>query len=360
MIKEFRRNVGDGTEDDLETLDDLDLKNTKTLLIVNDHTRSTPTAKVISKIAEKIDFRNILVLFATGIHRSPTEDEANRILSANLKWMAHDSKNSRFVKYGETSYSTPVEINHAVEKFPQVVVIGSVEPHYFAGYTGGRKSLLPGVASYKAIKNNHRMAMDENARALKLSGNPVAEDMQEFAEIVTSKIDIISVQLVHSCGRIIGCAFGDIFESFEKMIPLAEEIYTVDIPKKFSCCVAKVEPPYSRNFYQATKALESAIMFTKEGGKILLVADCSEGLGEGRFTEILIGKEFEDYEVGDHKAYRIKRIMEKYEIYVNSSLPKKLLEKMGFRVAEERKFLEKCDDVCIIHDAVNLFPKTLP
>ncbi|MCJ2562544.1 MAG: lactate racemase domain-containing protein, partial [Candidatus Thermoplasmatota archaeon] len=154
------------------------------LVVVNDATRQTPTAKALEGLSEILRHKKPEFLIATGSHRAPTEDEMGSIFGKfhheyKDRIGYHDSRNSEMVELGVTSRGTPVRVNKKVLEFDKIVLINSVEPHYFAGYTGGRKSILPGVSSYETIEANHKFALEPAARTTSLEGNPVHEDMAE-------------------------------------------------------------------------------------------------------------------------------------------------------------------------------------
>lgn len=154
------------------------------LVIVNDATRPTPTSKVLEGIRDMlVAHRDVKFIIATGAHRAPTEEEYRFIFGGLYDEFkdsiyAHDARRDEDMVYlGRSKNGTEMYLNKMVPEAGNVLVIGSVEPHYFAGYTGGRKSFLPGVASYKTIEMNHKLAMKDGANSLALDGNPVNEDM---------------------------------------------------------------------------------------------------------------------------------------------------------------------------------------
>jgi nickel-dependent lactate racemase len=201
--------VGDERETLLRALDkpiasksfDEFLKDAKDILfIVNDGTRPTPTAKVLDIIYDKIRNRNVKFIVATGCHRAPTEEEYQEIFGSHLdefrdRIHSHDSKNDEMVKLGVSKNGTVIEVNKLGGEAHKIAMIGSVEPHYFAGYTGGRKAFLPGIASYKTIEQNHKLALKMSAQAMALDGNPVHEDMEDAIKTVKGK-EIFAIMTV--------------------------------------------------------------------------------------------------------------------------------------------------------------------
>jgi nickel-dependent lactate racemase len=160
------------------------------LIIVNDATRPTPTAKVLEIIHDQIIDVNASFIIATGNHRGPTEEEFEFIFGDLYETYrdrihVHDaSKEDDMVFLGTCISGTEMHINRLGVEAHKLVVISSVEPHYFAGYTGGRKSFLPGIASYRTIEQNHKNAILPEARLLGLKGNPVHEDMIDALNVI--------------------------------------------------------------------------------------------------------------------------------------------------------------------------------
>ena len=154
------------------------------LVVVNDATRPTPTARIIQELYPVLSKHpRLTFIVATGAHRAPTEEEYDMMFGKyhgefKDRIIAHDARKEEDMVYlGTSSSGTEMYINKLVTETDNVLVIGSVEPHYFAGYTGGRKSLLPGLASHKTIEMNHKHALSNRARTLALDGNAVHEDM---------------------------------------------------------------------------------------------------------------------------------------------------------------------------------------
>ncbi len=167
------------------------------LIIVNDGSRNTPTQIVISAIYNYIKDKNFKFIVALGTHREPTQVELDRIFGKFYdefkdRIFCHDSQNDEMTNLGITSRGTPISINSEVIKADGVIVISSVEPHYFAGFTGGRKSFLPGVAAFQSIEKNHKLALMDEAKILELEGNPVHEDMMEATKWLPPKHSVFS------------------------------------------------------------------------------------------------------------------------------------------------------------------------
>ena len=186
----------------MEPLDQFVQKSDRLLVLVNDATRPTPTAKVLEEMYDLLKSHNdVRFLVATGAHRGPTEDEFRYIFGKAYnefkdQIFVHDARKDEDMEYlGVSSNGTEMYLNKMVNEAGNIIVIGSVEPHYFAGYTGGRKAFLPGVASYKTIEMNHKHALSDAAKALALKGNPVAEDMNDAMQVLKD-LNVFSIQTI--------------------------------------------------------------------------------------------------------------------------------------------------------------------
>jgi nickel-dependent lactate racemase len=170
------------------------------LVVINDYTRPTPTATVLRTLG--LEGKEVTTIVASGAHRAPSQSELVQLLGGPVppyggKVIVHDSRdNSQLRSLGRTSRGTELQFNKHVFDAEGIIVVGSVEPHYFAGFTGGRKFLLPALAGYKSIEMNHSLALDESSSILKLEGNPVHEDFMEALEIFDRYEEIFSIQLV--------------------------------------------------------------------------------------------------------------------------------------------------------------------
>lgn len=264
----------------------------KILIIVNDGTRPTPTEKVLDLLYNTIKDKDIFFLIATGTHRKCTKKELKTIFGKYYtqfieKIFIHDAVEDTMIKAGVTELGTEVWYNKIIYDYEYIITISSVEPHYFAGFTGGRKSFLPGVSSFKTTEMNHKLALDSNAEVLKLKGNPVHEDMDHALQFL-NKHKIFSIQTVlNKEDKIYFTAAGDIRESFAKAAKKTLDVYSVSIKKKADIVIAAVTPPMDINLYQSHKAMQHAVLALKPNGIIILVSSCKEGMGNNIFARLL-------------------------------------------------------------------------
>jgi len=297
----------------------------KIVVIVNDGTRPTPTAKVLKQIYPKISEKNKIFIIATGCHREGTLDEYEMIfgkeiyaeLNAKGEVHDHDSKHDEMVFLGESKNGTQMYLNKAVAEAKKVIVIGSVEPHYFAGYTGGRKAFLPGVAKYETIEQNHKLALSADAQALRLEGNPVHEDMIDAMKVL-AHIDVFSIQTVlDSEHGVYYASAGHLNDSFYDCVKKADEVFCVNIPRKADIVISVAPYPMDVDLYQAQKALDNGKLALAKDGILIMVAKCRTGIGPKPFFNLMasaptpqevLEKISNEFHLGYHKAAKMAEI----------------------------------------------------
>ena len=309
------------------------------LVIVNDGTRPTPTRFILDAIGKDLEEANASFLVATGSHRGPTEKEYSFIFgswyeSFKDRVYVHDGHAMDQVDYyGRTSRGTELYLNKLVAQSDKVIVIGSVEPHYFAGYTGGRKAFLPGVAAYCSIEQNHKLALSPEACLLALDGNPVHEDLMEAAALVKAPVYSIMTVLDRNHEIDSVCA-GDLRKSFEEAVKAAEAIFTVPLEEKADIVVTVAPYPMDVDLYQSQKAMESAKLALKDGGTMILVAACREGIGGEAFARLLssastldeVMKKIEEgYKLGYHKAAKMVEAFRRTTVQAYTELDERIL-----------------------------------
>ncbi len=305
------------------------------LVIVNDATRPTPSGKIIGVLEPYLKDRNVKYLVATGMHRAPTDEEYRFIfgdLYESIKGcvFAHDAKNSPMVTLGTSKNGTVLKMNRMVADADRIIVISSVEPHYFAGYTGGRKSFLPGVSAYETIEQNHKHALSMSAQSLKLEGNPVNEDMEDAMYALNDK-HIFSIMVVLNMHHgTCACHAGNLRESFRKATKKADDVFVIDLHKKADIVVAVTAFPYDIDLYQSQKALDNAKYAVRDGGIIILLSACRDGVGPPNFLNLLgsastpreaLEKIAQGYKLGYHKAAKMAEIGLRCRMMAVTKLP---------------------------------------
>ncbi|HIH00859.1 TPA: nickel-dependent lactate racemase [Thermoplasmata archaeon] len=350
----------------------------KVLVIVNDATRPTPTAKVLDIIEETLNHFNAEYVVATGMHRAPTEEEyrfifGDRYGSIKERVHSHDSRTSETVRLGTTSRGTEVRFNRMVLDADRVVVIGSVEPHYFAGYTGGRKAFLPGISAFETIEQNHKLALTLEAQALRLGSNPVHEDMVEAMAFLKDKRVFSIMAVLDKEHKVCSAYAGDIDASFQAAVKKADEVFVVRM-RKADIAVAVTSFPHDIDLYQSQKALDNAKLAVRDGGVIILVSACRTGVGADTFLKLLgsaatpreaLEKISKEFKLGYHKAAKMAEIGLKIRMFAVTKLDPEIARRAhmtpmpSLQVAVDKALKELGPEakVTFIMDAVITVPK---
>ncbi len=287
------------------------------LIIVNDHDRSTPTAKIVNLLRSAgILIKPSNFIIATGTHKFPNNIDLVRFTGAKIddQVLIHDCDDEEELIYlGETKNGTEIVVNSVLMEYDDIITINSVEPHYFAGFTGGIKSLIPGLASRKTIEKNHSLAIKPESCILKTDSNPLHEDLWEGGKLLKSLQKIKSIQIVNHNEQIFYMSVGTLQKAFNQCKNQSFKIYGTPLNKKFDHIISFVANPLNKTLYQAQKAMENTKNILKDNGTFTLIARCDRGIGNPLFFQrmknlqtpenIVSSLTFEKYKFGDHKAY---------------------------------------------------------
>ena len=266
-----------------EVLEELPHK--RTVIISEDQTRPTPVHQILMPLLAELNGMGIAdsdidVIIGRGTHREATVEEIQGKLGKKavdrLRVSVHDPDAPDVVLVGTTTRGTEVWLNRLVAEAALIIAIGTSNPHYFAGYGGGAKLILPGVAARETVKQNHVWARDENAVAGLMEGNPIWEDMLEAARLagLTFKFDTV-LNTKKEIFRLFG---GEVKAQQKAAVEALKEIYGVAVPALADVTITSGYP-LETNLIQSGKAILSADAVTKPGGTIVLVSACSDGPG---------------------------------------------------------------------------------
>ena len=315
-------------------------------IVTSDITRPMPTWRVMPALLQElhsagISSEDITLVFALGSHRRQTEEEM-RHLAGEEAWReirCVDSDPAGCVRVGVTSRGTPVDIDRRVAEADRRICLGNIEYHYFAGYSGGAKAIMPGVSTRDAIQANHSRMVEADACAGKLEGNPVREDIEEAAAMVG--VDFILNVVLDARKEIIRAVAGNVREAHRAGCAFLDQLYCKEIPERVDIViVSQGGAPKDLNLYQTQKALDNARHAVKDGGVVILVGSCKEGLGEKVFEEwmtsaptprSLIERIRREFRLGGHKAAAIAMVLERAEIYLVSDLEDDLVRRLFMR-----------------------------
>ena len=313
-------------------------------IVISDLTRPCPSMQLLPPVlqelrAAEVAEDRILILLALGLHRPMTEDEIIAAVGEDVystyPVVNHDPGDT--LQLGTTKRGTPVEISRPLVQADVRICLGNVEFHYFAGYSGGAKAVLPGCASAAAIAANHAWMVRREACGGRLDGNPVRDDLEEAVDMLG--VDFILNVVVDAEHCITGAAAGDVTRAHRMLCDqvAARGLIPLDTPADIVVASAGGFPK-DINLYQAHKALENASLFLRDGGILILAAACSEGVGQDVFAdwmmqgwtpEDLAGRIQRGFVLGGHKASAIGSILTRKTIFLVSAFPDAVVRQMG-------------------------------
>src|SRR5215213_7056351 len=339
--------VGAAIDDPLDSqpLEDILSPGESVLVVVSDATRATGSAQVVNLLVRRLIALGVApydlrIIFSTGLHRAVTREEKAELLSPfivqRVRTLAHDaSDESSHVSLGETERGTPIELDRALFEHSHVILTGAVGFHYFAGFTGGRKSICPGLASKRTIEATHLHAMDFETGGRRagvgtgrLDGNAVHEECERIAAEVAPSFLINTV--TDARGRVVRVYAGDWRAAHRHACAEYADSHAVKIDGKRALVVVSAGgAPHDLNLIQAHKALEMASHACVEGGRIVLVAECADGLGRADFAKwfdaedsrALEARLRDAYEVNGQTAWSLLTKAERFRVQLVSALP---------------------------------------
>src|SRR5215204_909733 len=326
------------------TLEEIVSPGSTVLFVVPDATRQTACGQVINLLVRRLIANGtapheISAIFSTGIHRTVTDEEKRAILTPfiaqRIKTLDHDPRDlMQIMRVGETSTGTPVELNRALSRFDHIVLIGGITFHYFAGFTGGRKLICPGLASSRTISATHKLAFDCERKTRRdgvgtalLDGNAVHEAFVEAASVIKPVFCIST--FVNNAGELTDLVSGDLIGSHRKACDVFSAENSLEISEKRGVVVASCGGlPYDINLIQAHKALDAASRVCLDGGTIILLAECSDGLGRADFLKWFDAKNSskladilcDAYQVNGQIALNVTGITERFQVRIVTEL----------------------------------------
>jgi nickel-dependent lactate racemase len=323
------------------------------VIVVPDKTRNCGASLFLPILLQRlsnlgVSDNGIKIILATGTHVGHTAEQRVKIVGADLAHRVtivdhncHDD--AALVYLDETKYGTPVAINRLVVDADRVLVVGTAAHHYFAGFGGGPKMINPGCAGYETISKNHARTIDERTgrlhsgcRAGEMETNPVQMDIADSLRFI--RADFLFETVLSDSGNIVAAFAGDLIAAHRHACQLIDKHFKVPISEKADLVVVSCGGyPKDINFIQAHKSLHNAFYAVKDGGVILALAECREGIGSQTFLEWFeyeSDNEFRDnlrrkYKVNGTTALALKmKTRSTYIIFV-SSLPPDLVRKLG-------------------------------
>jgi nickel-dependent lactate racemase len=347
-------------------------------IAINDKTRPVPYSRLIPPLINElinsgIHQKNIYFYIANGTH-VPDYDYGylnlkNDILNS-FTFIQHNCQDD-LVHLGTTSFGTPIQINRSYYQCDIKISVGNIEPHHFAGYSGGVKTVSIGLAGKETINHNHALLMDANSVACKYQKNKVRMDIEEIG-------DMIGVDLALNCIQtkdleILHVFFDQPGKVMQLAIPIIDSLFSVSTDKKYDIVVASAGGyPKDINFYQSQKATSNAGKILNNNGTMLLIAECREGPGSDAYyqyvnkfshpSEVISDFENKNFVIGQHKAYLMAKLQSRYKIFLYSSMANEIVKKLMMEpVVDLQKFFnyissENTHTIALMPNAVTTIP----
>ncbi len=308
----------------------------KVVIMCSDITRPVPSYKILPALLNEcnaggIQDKDITIMFGMGIHRKHTKEEQKHLVGEEVfnRVNCHDSTEDEYVLVGTSSQGTPYWVNKLVTEADILICTGNIEYHWFVGYSGGAKAVLPGACNYETIKHNHAMILKEGTGTGCLEGNPVRADIDEILNFMP--IHFIVNVVLDDKKQILKSFAGHPINAHRAGCAYLDGIYGKEISQKADVVIASCAGhPKDINVYQAQKALDNAFRAVKKGGTIILVASCKEGFGEKTFEEWVRAAESpqairdrlaRDFQLGGHKAAGFAKVLLEAKVVMITDMP---------------------------------------
>lgn len=297
-LRDPERAVARALEDPVESLPlrDLARKGKSACILICDITRPVPNGVLLPPLIEAITGagiprERILILVATGLHRPNEGEELREIVGSDEVYRSVRAENhfardrEAHADLGRTSGGVPVLIDRRFLDADLKIVTGLVEPHFMAGYSGGRKVVAPGIAHQDTILVFHAAPFMEHRASANciLEGNPLHQAQIEIVRMIGG---IVAVNVAIDERRRIGFVnFGGIEASHAEAVEFTRRHAEVAVPRRFRTVVTTgAGYPLDRTYYQTIKGMVGAIDILEPGGNVIIASECSEGMGSGEFV----------------------------------------------------------------------------
>jgi len=320
-------------------------------IVVTDITRECPDKELLVPILEviekKIKRENITILIASGMHKQMSYVEKiekyGKEISDNYRVVDHNAKDENsLISLGNTKNGTPVKISKILIESDFVISLGVVEPHQFAGYSGGYKTVSIGLAGDETISFTHspKMIKKSNIRVGKMEDNPIQEEIIEIGKKIG--LDFLVNVILGINKEVVAIEAGEPIETHRNLITKARQLFEIPIKKSYNVVLCGVGYPRDSNLYQTTRAASYLFFAQKpviqEGGYIIIPAKCEEGAGKGiaeeRFFSMLKNNSIEEilnktepFKAGEQRAFFIASVLKKCKIIIIASKNPEIISK---------------------------------
>lgn len=327
----------------------------KVAFICNDPTRVANSHDFMPILVEELNKigikdEDMRIVFALGTHRKMTQEEMIEAVGEDVAkrlpmYNSDCNKQEDFEYFGETSFGTPVWLNKLICDVDLVIMTGTIVHHFFSGFGGGRKAVLPGVAAMETIRRNHSLMMSPDAQLGKLHGNPVYEDQMEGVRLFAKEHRMFLFNAILDAKKQFLKIFaGDWEKAHLEACKFVDKVYGVEIDAPADIVIASCGGyPKDINVYQLQKTMDNAWCAVKDGGVVIIIGECEEGSGSAALEKALqehpspdaIKAQLEkNFVIGAHKAFAITRLMKKAKFILVSALDKKIASDLLFEAVD--------------------------
>jgi lactate racemase len=312
---------------------------TTVAITINDKTRPVPNNILFPPLLDEllrlgIPKENILIVIATGTHLPMPELEFSMLLKEEIlseyRIISHNCDDTSNLTYkGTTTRGTPVFVNSLYDRADIKIVVGDIEPHHFAGFSGGVKSASIGVSGRETINHNHSLLQDPKSCVGCYEENPLRQDIEEIGKLIG--VDLALNAILNEKKQILHVFFGNPMEVMKAGVREIRETELTMIDQPYDLVIASAGGyPKDINLYQAQKALTHASLFCRVGGTVLLAAACNEGVGSQGYLDFMKGisshsqvrKKLSElgFVVGPHKALQFALIADKINFMIKTDI----------------------------------------
>ena len=322
-------------------LRDLAHKGQRIAIVTSDLTRPCPSDRLLPYVLQEladagIPDEDIFIVVGLGLHRKMTEDEIDRLVSpqvyGRIQVLNHDVDD--VVRLGVTSLGTPVELFRPLVEADVRICVANLEFHWFAGFSGGAKAILPACASRATVTANHALMVRPGVGSGRIRGNPLREDIEEGVAMLG--VHFILNVVVDGEHNILSAVAGDVTAAHRRGCEAIAARGRVKVSRKADIVIASAGGfPKDINMYQAHKGLENAAYFVRDGGALILAAECREAIGNKTFEEWMFAASSpqdileriqKEFVLGGHKAAGIANIERRAKVYLVSSMPDEVVQ----------------------------------
>lgn len=316
-------------------------------IAINDKTRPVPNEYLLPPLLDELheaglEKKDIRFIIATGTHLPIQREEFDRILPAEISGhypvISHDcDQQDNLIFLGQTSRGTEAWVNRLYYESDLRITVGNIEPHHFAGFSGGSKTSAIGLGGRKTINHNHSLLVDPNSFIAQYDQNPLRQDIEELGGMIGKQFSLNAI--LNGDKKIVQAVSGEPLAVMRAGIPISRQVCQIEIKGLYDLVIASPGgAPKDINFYQAQKAITHASMFARDGGVILLVSACPEGTGSRAYEEFMTGLSSPEevfakfraqgFRVGPHKAFQVARQASRVTLLLLSEIPAELVSKL--------------------------------